>query len=122
MNLPINGATYTVPAGTPVGMSAALLHHNEKVFPDSHAFKPERWLCENPPDKYLVSFTKGSRQCIGMNLAKMELVLVIAYIVHLNMELYDTSAGDVAMVSDWSIPIVKKESKGVRVTVRDGSR
>jgi hypothetical protein len=45
------------------------MHHNETVFPDSHRFKPERWL--DPAErkrleKYMVAFSKGSRQCIGM--------------------------------------------------------
>ncbi|KAL3465075.1 cytochrome P450 [Aspergillus heterothallicus] len=61
---------WTILAGTPVGMSSMLIHHNEDIFPDSHNFVPERWL--NPEkrhhlEKYLVSFTKGSRQCIGIN-------------------------------------------------------
>jgi hypothetical protein len=45
------------------------MHHNETVFPDSHRFKPERWL--DPAErkrleKYMVAFSKGSRQCIGI--------------------------------------------------------
>lgn len=50
-------------------MSCLLMHHNETVFPDSHRFEPERWL--DPAErkrleKYMVAFSKGSRQCIGM--------------------------------------------------------
>lgn len=50
-------------------MSTALLHHNEKNFPDSHEYIPERWLDPEKRkhlEKYMVSFNKGSRQCIGM--------------------------------------------------------
>lgn len=45
------------------------MHHNESVFPDSYTFKPERWVDPTERkrlEKYLVAFTKGSRQCIGM--------------------------------------------------------
>lgn len=59
------------PFQTPVGMTSVHIHHNEEIFPESYKFKPERWL-ENRPerapplDRYLVAFSKGSRQCIGM--------------------------------------------------------
>jgi len=50
-------------------MSSVIAHHNEKIFPDSYSFIPERWT--DQPDggrsleRYIVSFSKGSRQCIG---------------------------------------------------------
>ena len=56
---------------TPVGMTSVHVHHNEAVFPEPYKFKPERWLQGRPQgspplDRYLVAFSKGSRQCIGM--------------------------------------------------------
>ncbi len=55
---------------TPISMTALYMHHNEKIFPNSHTFLPERWT-DAPDggrslDRYLVSFSKGSRQCIGI--------------------------------------------------------
>lgn len=50
-------------------MSIVLLHHNESIFPQSHTFLPERWLAQSQGkrlDKYMVSFGRGSRQCLGM--------------------------------------------------------
>jgi cytochrome P450 len=50
-------------------MTSVLIHHNEEIFPDSHEFIPERWLDPEKRkylEKYMVSFTKGSRQCVGM--------------------------------------------------------
>ena len=50
-------------------MSIVLLHHNETIFPQSHTFLPERWLAQSQGrrlDKYMVSFGKGTRQCLGM--------------------------------------------------------
>jgi len=52
-------------------MTSVLIHHNEEIFPESYKFKPERWLEKRPEgapslDRYLVSFSKGSRQCLGM--------------------------------------------------------
>ena len=62
---------YSIPPGTPMGMSNAINHHNEDVFPNSHSFKPERWLGIDNAQKRrmegsLTSFNKGSRQCVAM--------------------------------------------------------
>ncbi len=60
---------YRVPKGTIVGMSSWMMHRDPNIWPEPEKFLPERWL--DPVDgknldKYLVNFSKGSRQCIGM--------------------------------------------------------
>ncbi|KAL1609360.1 hypothetical protein SLS59_001726 [Nothophoma quercina] len=62
---------YVIPQGYAVGMSAAITHHDEKAFPDSYAFAPERWLDENNQrrkdvERSMLAFSKGSRSCLGM--------------------------------------------------------
>lgn len=60
---------YKVPHGTIVGMSSWMVHRNPNIFPKPDTFVPERWLDPikgKKLEKYLVSFTKGSRQCVGM--------------------------------------------------------
>ena len=62
---------YVIPKGYAVGMSAYVTHHNERTFPDSYAFVPERWLDENNQrrkdvEKSMLTFSKGSRSCLGM--------------------------------------------------------
>lgn len=62
---------YVVPRGTPIGMSAGLTHRDASVFPDPGAFRPERWITaqgerDTGLEKYLLSFSKGSRICLGM--------------------------------------------------------
>ena len=50
-------------------MSIPDLSHDEAIFPDSHAFDPERWLAapQNPPlERYMVSFGRGTRACLGI--------------------------------------------------------
>lgn len=62
---------YVIPRGWAVGMSCALVHHDEEIFPNSDDFVPERWIDEHGNrkrdlEKYLLCFSKGSRQCLGM--------------------------------------------------------
>ncbi|KAI9157876.1 Cytochrome P450 monooxygenase sdnE [Paramyrothecium foliicola] len=62
--------TLVLPQGYAIGMSAAISHHDEAIFPDSYTFKPERWLDENNQfrrdlEKSLLAFSKGSRGCLG---------------------------------------------------------
>lgn len=55
---------------TPVSISTYLTHMDPEFFPDPHAFRPERWLEAKqsgfPLHKYLVAFSRGHRQCLGI--------------------------------------------------------
>lgn len=60
---------WEIPKGTPVGMTSTLIHQNPEIFPEPYEFVPERWL--DPAErqrleKYLVPFSRGSRQCAGI--------------------------------------------------------
>ncbi|KAI0382249.1 putative cytochrome P450 [Hypomontagnella monticulosa] len=62
---------YIIPRGTPVGMTSVLIHNNPDLFPRPLAFDPKRWLdAEGQRDrtleKYIMSFSRGSRRCIGI--------------------------------------------------------
>ena len=121
---------YTIPAGTPVGMTSVQIHHNESIFPDSKKFSPERWLDgkDKAIGKYLVGFNAGSRQCLGINLAHAELYLGLSAIWRQwgsrevrgvddigIFELFETGVRDVEIESDAFLPIPQKGSKGIRV-------
>nr|XP_036582011.1 trichodiene oxygenase [Colletotrichum truncatum]KAF6790568.1 trichodiene oxygenase [Colletotrichum truncatum] len=63
--------SYVVPSGWAIGMSSVIMHHDEDVFPNSHEFIPERWLDEHGQrrkdlERCLLTFSKGSRQCLGI--------------------------------------------------------
>lgn len=49
-------------------MGATILHKNPDVFPEPMSFRPERWLKDDSAEleKYLVSFSKGPRSCLGI--------------------------------------------------------
>ena len=62
--------TLVLPRGYAIGMSAAISHHDESIFPDSYNFIPERWLDENNQPRKdvqngMLTFSKGSRACLG---------------------------------------------------------
>ena len=60
---------YTVPHGTIVGMSSWMMHRDPRIWAQPVKFVPDRWLDHTKAkklEKYLVPFTRGSRQCIGM--------------------------------------------------------
>ncbi|KAI9773785.1 MAG: hypothetical protein M1840_006010 [Geoglossum simile] len=71
---------YTIPPGSIVGMSAWMMNRNESIFPDPDKFDPSRWLEPESAkilDRHLASFSKGTRQCAGMNLAYYELYVIL---------------------------------------------
>jgi len=123
------GKEWAFNPGTPISTTGALYHLDSSVFPDPLTFKPERWLSVGRKlDKYLWSFSKGTRQCIGMNLALAELYLCLFSIFRryggpedkgLRMELFDTTIEDVNFQYDLFVPFPKKGSQGVRVVLRD---
>ncbi|EEP77514.1 conserved hypothetical protein [Uncinocarpus reesii 1704] len=116
---------YVIPPGQPVGMSCYITHHDPELFPDSRNFKPERWLDNEGKrhrhlDPYLMSFSKGSRQCIGINLAYAELYLVMSAVIRIfgdRFKLFETTLKEVEAKSDYFLPIPESE-KGIRVLVR----
>lgn len=60
---------WEIPKGTHVGMTSTLIHQNPDIFAQPLEFIPERWLDpveRQKQERYLVPFTKGSRQCVGI--------------------------------------------------------
>ncbi|KAL3471911.1 cytochrome P450 [Aspergillus californicus] len=111
---------WVIPAGVPVGMSAYFQHRDPATFPRPLEFLPERWLGTVTPAMYrnYIPFSKGSRHCLGMNLAYCELNLIIAALFRpgaAKFELYGTDESDVRPEHDLIVPLPRLDSKGVRV-------
>jgi cytochrome P450 len=113
---------HVIPAGTPVGMTSIFMHENPEHFPEPRAFRPERWLNSGSRDrleKHLVNFGKGTRSCLGRQLALAEIYLTMAAIFRrFDMELYETTREDIDVAHDFFTPHVRKGSKGLRVIVK----
>ncbi|MCJ1386411.1 hypothetical protein MMC17_009537 [Xylographa soralifera] len=113
---------WTIPAGTAVGMSAYLMHTEPSVYPHPFTFAPERWLGDISPKmmRNFVPFARGSRNCLGQNLALAELSLAIAVLFRPGaprLRLHETDHTDTDHVHDYVVPLPRLETKGVRATV-----
>ena len=111
-------------------MTSYLMHQDPHLFPNSHTFDPTRWLpptpqTSNPSDptrlylnRYLTSFSKGPRMCLGMHLAYAELYIGLATVFRrLEFELFETGPEAVLMARDCFVPLPLKGTKGLRVKV-----
>ncbi|RYO79307.1 hypothetical protein DL763_009327 [Monosporascus cannonballus] len=112
---------WSIPSGTPVGMTALLMHKNESLYPDSEKFDPERWMdveARKKADKTFVPFSRGTRICLGMHLAWAELYIATASLVRrFDLELDNAGPKDVVCVSDQFV-CGTEDTNGVRVFVR----
>ncbi|KAF1962999.1 cytochrome P450 [Byssothecium circinans] len=121
-DVPIQYGQYTIPIGVPVGMSAYLMHSDPSVYPEPRKFIPERWMKDVTPEmqKSYVPFSRGSRNCLGMNLAMAEMSLMLAVLYRPGaprLELFETDESDVVQAHDFLIPLPKLDTKGVRALV-----
>ncbi|EKJ72004.1 hypothetical protein FPSE_07858 [Fusarium pseudograminearum CS3096] len=74
-----------IPGNTSVSMTIWSAHHNEDIYPESYAFKPERWL--DPKERkrmepFFIPFSTGARGCIGRNISYLEQQIVVSTLVH----------------------------------------
>lgn len=101
-------------------MTAYFLHTDPAIFPRPYDFIPERWLDNVSPQmtRSFVPFSRGSRSCIGMNLAMAEINLTLAALYRPNapkFDLFETDETDVVAAHDYVVPLARLDSKGVRV-------
>ena len=130
-----NSKSVTIPAMTPVSMTSVLIHNTPSLFPDPETFNPDRFVQQPELKKYLLDFGKGTRQCLGMQLAYAELYLVLAALFRkdnstagggdsgaggkkFQFELFETDESDVTVKHDFFNVSAKLDSKGVRVLVK----
>ncbi|KAI1356037.1 cytochrome P450 [Xylaria sp. FL0043] len=112
---------WVLPAGTAVSMTLREISFDSEIFPSPMSFQPERWLPGNPNldlcNRYLVAFSRGSRMCLGINLAHAELYIALAALFHQReFELHDTvRERDVDFSRDFFVGETSASAKGVRV-------
>lgn len=121
---PILYKDWEIPGNVTVSMDNYAISHDEHIFPDSFIFKPSRWLNQPvAPDgkqlsRYLVAFGRGTRSCVGMQLAYAELYIGLSTMFRrFDFELFETQRDAVDLYMDRFVPRPKPGTKGVRVLV-----
>ncbi|KAK1996652.1 cytochrome P450 [Colletotrichum falcatum] len=101
--VPPGGATiagHHVPEGTTVSVYHWAMYHSEKNFRDPFGFHPERWLQDpafaGDDREAFQPFHIGPRNCIGRNLAYVEMRLILARVLwNFDIKIADNS-------TDWA--------------------
>ena len=118
---------WTIPPGTPVGMSSLHMHNDPAMFPEPRKFDPSRWMGPEKElrQRLLFNFGRGTRQCVGINLAQAEFHMALATLFRqfgTKMQLYDTlRERDVDVKHDFFVTNPSLDSRGVRVTPRSSN-
>lgn len=121
---------YCIPPGTTMLMTPLLIHHSAEYFVEPKVFKPQRWIDNPDLEKCFVPFSRGSRRCIGMNLALAEILLTLAVVFRRYgsrqirfatdvgyLEIHGTTAADMEIVGDAVTPI-HRSTRGLWVRVK----
>ncbi|PNY27694.1 Cytochrome P450 monooxygenase CYP53A26 [Tolypocladium capitatum] len=68
------------PPGTVLSVPAYTIHHSKEIWgEDANEYRPERWENATPRQKNaFIPFSHGPRACIGRNVAKLEMRLIVA--------------------------------------------
>jgi cytochrome P450 len=105
---------YVVPAGTPVAMSIAAVHHREDVYERPYSFSPERFLNTKPGTYTWFPFGGGIRRCLGATLAMAEQRVVLEAIARRT----DLAAPDLAPEQPRQRNVTMIPGRGGQVIVR----
>jgi cytochrome P450 len=68
---------WTYPPGVVLIAAAALVHTDPDIYPEPHAFRPERFLGVKPGTYTWIPFGGGRRRCLGASFALLEMRLVL---------------------------------------------
>jgi cytochrome P450 family 135 len=74
-------AGHELPAGTVVMPAIYLVHTREDLYPDPHAFRPERFLNGGPDTYGWIPFGGGTRRCIGAAFAQFEMRVALVTVL-----------------------------------------
>ena len=112
-----------IPTNTTVGMTALLTHRNEELFPQPRTFRPERWLGSEGKrlDRFQVAFNRGTRSCVGMNLARAELFMILAAVFRqFDVDVSEVKRErDIDVSRDYLLGLQAPDSPGILVKIKE---
>ena len=106
---------YRIPAGTPVGISAAAVHKMAEYWPDPERFDPLRFTPENSAGRHKyawVPFGGGAHMCIGLHFAYMQIKILMAQL----LTRYEVSVAD-GYAPEWLAWPIPKPKDGLKITL-----
>lgn len=109
---PLELAGYTLPAGAGVAVAMGLVHIRPEIYPEPHAFRPERFLDRKYGPFEYAPFGGGHRRCLGAAFATYEMKLVLATL----LRNYRLRLSEPREVKPGRRNVVLGPSTGVRVT------
>jgi cytochrome P450 len=74
---PVEVGGWIYPEGVCLVPNAYLIHHDPALYPEPYAFRPERFLDEQPGTYTWIPFGGGRRRCLGASFAMLEMKLVL---------------------------------------------
>lgn len=112
--------------GTAIAISPMAINFNRELWgEDAEKFKPERWLeanCGITNNNYaFMSFSHGPRSCIGQNLARAELTVLLArFVGHFEFETVTDGNENRKELEEMKSqgPITAKPGRGMNVRLR----
>jgi cytochrome P450 len=111
---PLAIGRWTVPAGEFVFVNVCAILKDERVFPEPHRFRPERFLERKFGAGEFLPFGGGQRRCLGAAFAEAELAIVLGTIA----KEWDLALADTAPERAIRRNITMGPKDGVRVRVR----
>lgn len=105
-------------------MSSWMMHRNQEAFPFPDIFDPTRWTDQDQAvvharEKCLVPFSRGSRMCIGQNLALCELYVTLGTLFRRfdNLAAFDVGPEDMTY-TDCFTAFHPKSSRAFKVVLK----
>jgi cytochrome P450 len=74
---PFTIGPWAIPFDVAVLVDAYGVHHDPRTYPEPHAFRPERFLDEQPDGYSFLPFGGGAHRCLGASLALLEMKIVL---------------------------------------------
>ncbi|KAI0010206.1 cytochrome P450 [Xylariaceae sp. FL0662B] len=110
-----------IPENTVIGVNCWVVNRDKAIFgEDAHSFRPERWIDSDPKDitrmrTNMFTFGAGARNCIGKNLAMMQLTKIIVELYrNFNIKLTNPD-------KDWNVSggwLTRQTEMGMTLTKR----
>lgn len=94
---------YELPAGTRVLHLHTLTHYLEEIYDEPNRFKPWRWIENDYPKKAHGTFGGSTHICLGMNLARIHMPIVLANLLR-NFSIDLDALPDISVNFNYGVP------------------